>query len=104
LVRNKLLANSPGPQIIDRNLSSSTGFKVKLNMHQAWSEDAEDCGRTYPPQGKTTLPFFFLGVMFSLVLFSHRCNSSQLVHCKLAMFCTTFTALRLPSVFNSSIL
>ena len=52
---------------------------------------------------KTTLPFF-LGVVDSIVLFSHRCRLGQLVHYKLSMFCRTFTALRLPLVFSSSVL
>ena len=32
-------------------------------MHKAWSEDAEDCERIFPPQGKTTMSFF-LRVIF----------------------------------------
>ena len=50
------------------------------------------------------LYLFFLGVVDSIVLFSHRCRLGQLVHYKLSMFCRTFTALRLPLVFSSSVL
>jgi hypothetical protein len=72
-------------------------------MHEAWKDDAEDCERTFPPQGKTTLPFFHM-VISSLVLFSDRCSSGQIVNYKLVVICRTFTAQSLPSMFISSIL
>ena len=47
---------------------------------------------------------FFPWVIFLFVLFSHRCRSYKIVHCKLTTFCRTFTALKLPLVFSSSVL
>jgi len=50
------------------------------------------------------LCLFFLEVTILLVLFSHYCNSCQIVHCKLAMICSGFIALRMPLVFSSFIM
>jgi hypothetical protein len=60
-------------------------------MREAWSDDAEDCERIFPPQGKTTMPFFSQGNFFAcLILRSlqfrsdcelQTCCDLQDIHC-----------------------